>query len=195
VDTSGNITATRYNFGVGVGGSLSNITYDSTNHINVYWAPQSGATALGHAFVTWNGSAQVNAFSVGGQFAGTLAWVDNSGNYNTGGQLNFGASVGGTQSFLRVIAGGHTQLSSVQSGTAAGHIFQTWSGTGGINAFSIGGQFGSAPAWVDNSGNFNGASFMGKLQTIRNGTAQANTIFTGTTTPSSPAVGDMWWNQ
>lgn len=44
----------------------------------------------------------------------------------------------------------------------------------------------------DGSGNVTATSFKGKLQTNRNGTNQVNTIFTGTTTPSSPAVGDIW---
>lgn len=76
---TGTVTALQYRWGGGVSGSLSNVTWDSVNKGNVYWTPQAGGSALGHVFVTWNGSAQVNAFSVGGQFAGTLAWVDNGG--------------------------------------------------------------------------------------------------------------------
>lgn len=44
----------------------------------------------------------------------------------------------------------------------------------------------------DGSGNVTAVSFKGKIGTIRNGTAQVNTVFTGTSTPSSPAVGDIW---
>jgi hypothetical protein len=45
---------------------------------------------------------------------------------------------------------------------------------------------------TDGSGNITAAAFKGKHQTIRNGTAQVNTIFTGTNTPSNPATGDIW---
>jgi hypothetical protein len=81
VDNSGNIFAPALQWGVGVSGSFSRVTFDATNHFNVYWVPQAGATALGHVFVNWTGSAQQNAFGIGGSF-GAPAWVDASGNYN-----------------------------------------------------------------------------------------------------------------
>lgn len=71
-------------WGAGVSGNFSRLTWDPGNTTNVYWAPQSGASALGHTFVAWSGAAQVNAFSIGGQHAGALSWIDNGGNLTVG---------------------------------------------------------------------------------------------------------------
>jgi hypothetical protein len=41
---------------------------------------------------------------------------------------------------------------SPQAGAATGHLFATWTGSAQRIAFSIGGPFGGAPAWIDNNG-------------------------------------------
>ena len=54
----------------------------------------AGAQPQGIYFNTWNGSAQVIPFSVGGQFNSAPSYVDNSGNLIVGGNLYEGG--GGT---------------------------------------------------------------------------------------------------
>lgn len=83
-------------------------------------------------------------------------------------------------------------VSTRQSGASAlGFTFRSWSGSAAVTAFSVGGQFNSALAWVDASGNYNGGTACG-LPTNRNGTATSVPIYTGTTTPSSPPTGSIW---
>lgn len=45
-----------------------------------------------------------------------------------------------------------TGLQTTQSGAANGLQFKTWNGAAGVVPFSIGGQFGSAPAYIDSNG-------------------------------------------
>jgi hypothetical protein len=111
----------------------------------------------------------------------SLLDIDSSGNITVGGSIKLPG--GGSLSIVST----SIQYQSQQSGAAGGHYFQTWNGSSSVTPFSIGGQLGSALSWVDNTG-----TFFGKLKTVRNGTAQGNTIFTGTSTPSSPSTGDIW---
>lgn len=54
-----------------------------------------------------------------------------------------------------------------QSGSANGHAFTIWNGSAAVKAFSIGGQFESALAYVDGSGNFTGGNFTGLVVTAQ----------------------------
>jgi hypothetical protein len=171
-------------------GNISTVTDARTTATTLLSGMAGRATLPTLAGLTVFGSSSLDnaAFTTDG--SGNISKV---GNITSSGQLNFGATVSGSQSFLRYIAG-LVQMSTPQAGSATGHVFQTWNGTVGFNAFSIGGQFGSAPAYVDNSGNYNGP-VGGGVPTTRNAVALSARIFTGTTTPSSPRAGDIWLNQ
>lgn len=75
--------------------------------------------------------------------------------------------------------------------TALGHTFIAWDGTQQRNAFSIGGNFASAPAYVDNNGNYNGP-VNGGIPTTRNNASLSVPIFTGTSNPVNPPAGSVW---
>lgn len=70
-------------------------------------------------------------------------------------------STGGGTLTIASISGsaGSLPVSSLQSGAASGVYFSSWDGAATHTPFSVGGQFNSALAWADNSGNFVGASF------------------------------------
>jgi hypothetical protein len=112
-------------------------------------------------------------------------------NVIAGGYLQFGGSGAQIDWYA---PGLNIQYWTPQSGSANGHEFVTWNGSALKVPFSVGGQFGSALSWVDNAGSMHAVEFIGALQTFRNGTAQATTIFTGTTTPTANEVGDIWVN-
>jgi hypothetical protein len=101
----------------------------------------------------------------------TVAHFDNSGNLTLQG------------AFINGLSSAKMQLGSASLGDI--HLVP---GSGNFVYFDTSG----AGAHVDSNGNIIATSFMGKLQTNRNGTTQVNTIFTGTNTPSSPNVGDIW---
>lgn len=48
-----------------------------------FQVPQSGAAASGFPFLAWSGAAGVWAFSVGGRYKSSLAWVDQAGNFGS----------------------------------------------------------------------------------------------------------------
>lgn len=56
-----------------------------------------------------------------------------------------------------------TGLQTTQSGAANGLQFKTWNGTAGVVVFSVGGQFGSAKAYIDNNGTVTAGAFAGKI--------------------------------
>lgn len=122
------------------------------------------------------------------------------------------------RNLYRTIVGG-SQLklvTSINDNTTTSYTDSTADGSLGVNAPlnpSFGGSlvlkdssgtikaqvFSNGAVWFDGgtitsdgSGDLTATAFWGKIKTIRNGTAQVNTIFTGTGTPSSPAVGDIW---
>lgn len=79
-----------------------------------------------------------------------------SGNFNTSKALLYGPGVGGFQSKLAynsVATNADEYWTPQQGATPLGHLFITWTGAAQQSAFSVGGQFGSAPTYVDNSGN------------------------------------------
>lgn len=62
------------------GGNLTipgTVTFSGSGVIS---SQQSGASATGVAFKSWDGSASHTPFSVGGQVSSALTWIDNSGN-------------------------------------------------------------------------------------------------------------------
>lgn len=199
-DGNGNLTAGKYNWGGGVSGSLSNVTWDSVNFSNVYWTPQAGANALGHIFVAWNGSAQKNVFSVGGQFAGALSFVDNVGNFTA---RNYVANGPATSSYYSVLIPSSVNdenavLDITDATTSAihwlvgkqshanGDFFRVVDATNGVASLTV------AP---------NGAGLIGGvgygIPTTRNGSAVSAGIYTGANTPTgngttTPATGALW---
>lgn len=66
------------------GGALTGTSLTGTAGTLPISSQQSGA-ANGVSFKSWNGTAGVVPFSVGGQFSGAKAWIDNSGNLQLGG--------------------------------------------------------------------------------------------------------------
>jgi hypothetical protein len=167
------------------------IHHDSTSHWTEYKSSASGA-ASGHIFSTWDGSAAHIPFSVGGQFGSALAWVDNSGNSTATGQISFGAGVSGFLSTLLFDGTNHTTvIATPTSGTAQLIAFNGWTGSAAYNIFSLGGRYGSAAAWIDGSGNYNGP-VGGGIPTTRAGAATSVPIYTSTSTPSSPPTGSIW---
>ena len=86
---------------------------------------------------------------------------------------------------------GSLSLLSQESGSANGVIFKTWSGSATVTPFSVGGQFGAAPAYVDNSGNYNGPSG-GGIPMTRNGAAVSVPVYTGANSPVNPPTGSVW---
>jgi hypothetical protein len=178
------------NFGAAVSGARSFLRF--TAGLVQLSTPQAGS-ANGLVFESWTGTVGVNAFSVGGQYGSAPAWVDNSGNgYFTGGFVNMGASVGGV--YPKVYwSTPIVVISPPASGAANGVVFQAWDGSTSYNPFSVGGQYGAAPAWIDKLGNYNGP-VGGGIPTTRNGVATSAPIYTGSTTPSLPPTGALWGN-
>lgn len=117
---------------------------------------QQSGSANGISFKTWNGTAGIVPFSVGGQFNSALSYVDASGNLVVGGYAQINGS--GLWSGAGTLA-----FHSQQSGAANGISFATWSGSAGVVPFSVGGAFGGALAYVDASGNLYAPRFNGTL--------------------------------
>jgi hypothetical protein len=133
-----------------------------------------GSSSLDNGAITSNGSGNLTATAL----------------FSSGGFLNMGAAVGGI--FPRVYwSTPIVVISPPASGAANGVVFQAWDGTTSYNPFSVGGQYGAAPAWIDKLGNYNGSAGTG-IPTTRNAVAASVPIYTGTTTPSSPPTGSIW---
>lgn len=96
--------ASTLSVGTGVNGDYSGVRESGTAGVLVLRSSMSGGASLGVVFATYNGSAQVQSFSVGGQFSSALSWVDNSGHFfDNGKNVPFinptGASTAGRQIF------------------------------------------------------------------------------------------------
>jgi hypothetical protein len=78
--------------------------------------------------------------------------IDPSGNVTAGGGFYM------SDGFHIKANGNEHEYWTPQSGSAQGHVWITWSGTAKEIPFSVGGQFESAPAYIDNSGNIFGQS-------------------------------------
>lgn len=149
---------------------VSMYTRSSDHYGGILGGPGSGITA--HMYAQASGWFIPEALATdNGAFA-----TDGSGNISAVGNITGSAS---------------PTISSRQSAGAAGITFKSWNGTASVTPFSIGGQFSSALAWVDNSGNFNGPAG-GGIPTTRNGTATSVPVYTGTSSPSSPPTGSVW---
>jgi hypothetical protein len=149
------------------------ITFAGTSPFAIN-TPSSGS-AQGIKFSVWNGTALLSTLYLGGDLSSNTALsIDAVGAVHLGGT---GSQAG--------------YLITKQSGSANGFVFKTWNGSAAVTPFSIGGQYASALAWVDASGNYNGPA-SGGIPTTRNGTATSVPIYTGTTTPSSPPTGSIW---
>lgn len=205
LDHSGNLTVS----GNATVGGASGGQFGYTSPAVFYNTPFSGATALGHAFGTWDGSASHVPFSIGGQFNAAKAYVDNSGNFNTtsgitasgnatiGGFMLLGTAVGGSQTQLFYSSGiNAVQLSTPQAGaTALGIAFGTWTGSTGKIPFSIGGQFNGAPSYLDNNGNLvisGSIKGFGNASVFVSGGGLTGKFTAQSTAPASPVLGDLW---
>lgn len=184
-------------------GNISTVTDERQQQTTFLEALTTGQVNMS---ATWSG----NDFHVNGKLYGTGGVVtfgdklsldngaittDGSGNLTTSGTLTgtdlyFGP--GGTgNAWLAYDTGNHlADLWTPQSGAQNGIVFITWSGSAQKNTFGVG-LTGGAPAYVDQSGNYNGP-VGGGIPTTRNGSATSAPIFTGTSTPSSPPTGSIW---
>lgn len=89
--------------------------------------------------------------------SGTHSFVfDQNSNLTIGGQHVFGPAVSGSPASLSYSPGNFgIQLATPQAGAnTLGLYFPTWNGSAEKVPFSIGGQFGGATSWVDNTGSF-----------------------------------------
>lgn len=143
-----------------------------------------GDSGTGHAVVLFGDSADRNMST----YRGTLDQIssdtghfktDGSGNPTWDGFLTFGnTSVGhpttadAAHGYLYISSGTpNTILTSTLSGaTPCGIVFGTWNGASRQLPFSIGGQFSSAPSFIDNSGNITGVGLV--LSGILSGLSQ-----------------------
>ena len=162
---------------------LARVTGDTSARAGV----AIGGTALGNSgylFVSKGGvSAILRLYTDGTNI------IQDSGGFQTPGTLTVGANLNVFNTIIST--NGSLPFQSQQSGAANGFTFKSWSGSAAVTPFSVGGQFASALAWVDNSGNYNGPAG-GGVPTTRNGTATSVPIYTGTTTPSNPPTGSLW---
>lgn len=110
---------------------------------------------------------------------------------STGWTITEALAIQGSGGLTLGASGVNGLVSSAQTGAANGLVFKSWNGSAGVTPFSIGGQFSSALAWVDNSGNFNGP-VGGGVPVTRAGVATSVPIYTSTTTPTSPPTGSIW---
>lgn len=186
-------------FGPAESGSQSELFYIHGNLAAQINSPQAGAGATGIAFGTWNGSVSKVPFSIGGQFNGATAWVDNSGAIvaGTSGVLAMGPAVSGNYARIYWSSPNYV-LAPPPAGAANGVVIQSWDGSASHNFFSVGGQFGAATSWVDSGGvtapNFGVTAAGGGIPMTRNGSPVSVPIYTGSTTPSSPPTGSIWGN-
>ena len=159
----------------------------------------SGSTSLDNGQITTNGSGQATAKKLVANTSGLS--VTAGGISVTGGStsLDNGAFTtdgsGNITTVKNITFGNGPILKTLQSGSANGITFETWSGAANVVPFSVGGQFNSALAWVDASGNYNGDTSCG-IPTSRNtgsgAVATSVPIYTGTTTPTTPPTGSIW---
>lgn len=112
----------------------------------------TGATSLDNGGVTTSGTGILT--TTGSIIAGTSVQV--------------GSAVSGIKSNLNYAAASNAAvLTPPKAGaTAQGIVLQSWDGAATHNPLSIGGQYGLAASWVDNSGNFNGPSVIGNGGTL-----------------------------
>ncbi len=97
-------------------------------------------------------------------YAGTKAGITFNGEVTTGGAITSGGNItsNGGSVYSTIFAGksaGPLYITPDWSGAATGIIFQVWNGTAGVTSFSVGGDFGSAPAYVDSLGNMTANSY------------------------------------
>ncbi len=145
---------------------------------------QQSGSANGMAFQAWTGSAAVTPFSVsgasGGPVGGSLDYIDEYGSF------------GFTTSSSGKIVSGQT------GGSATGITFVTWSGSASKTPFSVGGQFNSALAYVDASGDLYavGGTFSAVAE-VQSLTISGRAGFGGTTPAITNSGGllELWSEQ
>lgn len=163
----------QINWGPGISGQFSYLYNDTASHVTTLGTPVAGGSAQGIAFNTWNGSASVIPFSVGGQYYSAPTYVDNSGNLTVGGNLYEGSGgtgtsyLGGGDIALYSARGAYTWVmaSNYQpAGQSIAGLLQAWSGSGMVSILGLGGNSGGAcVAYIDYSGNMYATSYNGPI--------------------------------
>lgn len=142
---------------------------------------QQSGSASGIYFESWSGTAGVTPFSIGGQYNSALAYIDNSGDlYAVAG--TFSGTIAGKTLTLKPTANNDAIVLCDSAGTIGAAIGNA--STGFYVYDEIGGAFA-----------LQGITKTANVMTNRSGTVQANTVFTGTSTPTAHQVGDIWLNQ
>jgi hypothetical protein len=161
----------------------------SANNALTLKSLQSGATAQGIEFRSWDGTASHVPFSVGGQFGSALSYVDNSGNMSAV-AINASSNIVGKGWIQNNPPGNGSNWlwmyrSTVTSGATVNKDWvQVYDGsTGNIYFYD---NTDSLTAWA--------ALPTGVLEigTSRNGSPALVPIYTGTSTPSGQPVGAIW---
>lgn len=111
--------------------------------------------------------------------------------------LNIGPTISNQYGIIKV----HVSVNALEYDTPLaginplGHLFSTWTGTGQVVPFSIGGQFNSALSWIDAVGNyFQKGNIV--AQTKGSGATNGRTLWQGPTDPgASASEGDLWFQE
>lgn len=92
-----------------------NLQYNATNSYGQINTPGTGS-ANGIVLQSWNGTGSVTPLSIGGRFAGALAWVDNSGNFNGPSGGGIPTTRNGTATSVPIYTGTTTPTGTIPTG-------------------------------------------------------------------------------